>query len=32
MSRVSALFEDEFTKTGDVQEEFDEDDHIIGQA
>ena len=29
-SRVAPLFEDEFTETGDIREEFDEDDHIVG--
>ena len=32
MSRVAPSFEDEFTETGDICEEFDEDDHFVGQA
>ena len=32
MSRVVPSFEDEFTETGDIREEFDEDDHFVGQA
>ena len=32
MSRVSTLFKDEFTETSDVREEFDEDEHFVGQA
>ena len=32
MSRVSASFKDEFSKTGDICEEFDEDEHFVGQA
>ena len=31
-SRVAPSFEDEFTETGDIREEFDEDDHFVGQA
>ena len=32
MSRVVPSFEDEFTEIGDICEEFDEDDHFVGQA
>ena len=31
-SRVAPSFEDEFTETSDIREEFDEDDHFVGQA
>ena len=30
--RVAPLFEDEFTETGNVREEYDEEDHFVGQA
>ena len=29
-SRVAPSFEDEFTETSDIREEFDEDDHFVG--
>ena len=32
MSRVAPLFEDQFMETGDVCEEFDENDHFVGHA
>ena len=32
MSKVAPLFEDEFTEIGDICEQFDEDDHFVGQA
>ena len=31
-SRVAPSFEDEFIEIGDIREEFDEDDHFVGQA
>ena len=31
-TRVAPSFEDEFTKTGNVREEYDEDEHFVGQA
>ena len=31
-SRVAPSFEDEFIDTSDICEEFDEDDHFVGQA
>ena len=31
-TRVAASFEDEFTETGNVREEYDEDEHFVGQA
>ena len=31
-SRVAPSFEDQFTETSDVHDEFDEDDHFVGQA
>ena len=32
ISRVSASFEDQLTKTGDVHEEFDDDHHFVEHA
>ena len=32
MSRVAPSFEDQYRETGDVCEEFDEDNHFIEQA
>ena len=32
MSRVEPSFEDQFTETGDVREEYDEAEHFVGQA
>ena len=32
MSRVGPLFEDQFIEAGDVWEEYDEDEHFVGQA
>ena len=32
MSRVGPSFEDQFTEAGDVREEYDEDEHFVGQA
>ena len=29
---MAPLFEFEFTEIGDIREEFDEDDHFVGQA
>ena len=31
-TRVAPSFEDEFTETGNVREEYDEDEHFIGQT
>ena len=31
-TRVALSFEDEFTETGNVWEEYDEDEHFVGQA
>ena len=31
-TRVAPSFEDEFTETGNVWEEYDEDKHFVGQA
>ena len=31
-TRVATSFEDEFTEAGNVREEYDEDEHFIGQA
>ena len=32
MSRVGPSFEDQFTEASDVWEEYDEDEHFVGQA
>ena len=32
MSRVGPSFEDQFIEAGDVREEYDEDEHFVGQA
>ena len=32
MSRVGPSFEDQFTEAGDIREEYDEDEHFVGQA
>ena len=29
-TRVAPSFENEFTKTGNVREEYDEDEHFVG--
>ena len=31
-TRVAPLFKDEFTNTGNVREEYDEDEHFVSQA
>ena len=31
-TRVAPSFEDEFTETGNVQEEYNADEHFVGQA
>ena len=31
-TRVAPSFEDEFTEIGNVREEYDEDEHFVGQA
>ena len=31
-TRVAPSFEDEFTKTGNVREEYDEDEHFVCQT
>ena len=31
-TRVAPSFEDEFTKMGNVREEYDEDEHFVGQT
>ena len=31
-TRVAPSFEDEFTETGNVREEYDKDEHFVGQA